>query len=73
MPAGQIAVRMELERVRRYTRALGRQLPTAAPGCGDPHQVDADAWAILRADSAAKRLCDLHVRLQLVLALGECV
>ena len=41
----------------------------ATPTSGDPHQVDADAWFFLRADPMAKRLRDLYVRLQLVLAL----
>ena len=39
---------------------------------GDPDQVDGVAWSILRADPAAQRLCELYVRLQLVLGLRSC-
>ena len=35
----------------------------AAPGSGDAHQLDSHAWATLRADPDAKRLCELIVRL----------
>lgn len=34
-----------------------------------PYKVDAAAWATLRADPAAKRMCDLCVRLHLLLGL----
>ena len=41
----------------------------AAYGSRDPHQVDAAAWARMRANPDTKRLCDLYVRLQLLIGL----
>ena len=48
------------------------KLRRATSCIGDPDQVDGVAWSILRADPAAHRLCELYVRLQLVLGLRSC-